>query len=70
VSVDPHRADSVHRHRHSDGHSHGHADGHGHARAAGDAPAASPLWWSAQQRLLGAALLAVVLWLVIAWAVA
>jgi hypothetical protein len=31
---------------------------------------ASPLWWSAPQRLACAVLLAVVLWLVIAWAVA
>jgi hypothetical protein len=46
------------------------ADAHGHSRADGHARAVSPLWWSAQQRLVGAALLAAVLWLVIVWAVA
>ena len=34
------------------------------------APATSPLWWSAKQRLACAGLLAGALWLVIAWAVA
>jgi hypothetical protein len=85
VSVEAHRAVQVPFHRHSDGDLHGpadgqppdaqlrgdaHADAHGHSRADGHARAVSPLWWSAQQRLVGAALLAAVLWLVIVWAVA
>jgi hypothetical protein len=68
-------------HGHVPGHSHGHAGSvaaaaaHSHDREAAPAAGAarvvaSPLWWSAPQRLACAVLLAAVLWLVIGWAVA